>query len=665
MRRASLLGAAAGFVPFVLVLFDFGWNPLRTAGEHRFGSNFYDLQARAFLDGDLALPDGSLGIEGFVVGGRTYMYFPPFPALLRIPVFLATDRLDGRLTAMSMLLAWIVLAAAAGTLFWAVRRVLRPGADVSRGDALACTLFVATVTGATTVVFDASLPWVYHEVYVWAVALSVATAAGLVGLVLGPSTPRVVVTSLCAIAAVLTRTTAGWAMAGAVIVTGVVVAVRSRPRVGAGITLAVGGIVAIATGAALNWAKFRHPYMFPLEHQVWTDVNARRRLALAINGGTITGPQFFPTAVVNYLRPDGIRFVPYFPFVTLPAHPARSYAGAFVDQAYRTGGVPAFMPLPTIAALWGLVRAGRIRPLHRLAAVAVPIAGAAAITGGVLFYGYFAHRYTNEFVPVLVVAGAVAFADAPSRLAGLRRAARVPIVAGALALAVFGAYAHVATGYATARATWKGDRLAGYVAAQERVSGWFGGDTADLVSWSPSVPLEAPTDDLVVVGACDALLLGSGDQYEPWLTVEMRDLTVEVHVGEDGTSPGIARLFTMQGATTRNVTLETGDGDRVRLRIGEGWIFLPTPWYSVEPGTTFEVSLLAEPERDRYRLLVGDVFDEHFPLLESDQHGVKRVAIASFDLPGPSVEQRLGVTLTSRPGPALELCERVASGIDR
>ena len=37
----------------------------------------------------------------------------------------------------------------------------------------------------------------------------------------------------------------------------------------------------------------------------------------------ITGPQFFPTSLVNYFRPDGIRFVDYFPWVTLPAEPAR------------------------------------------------------------------------------------------------------------------------------------------------------------------------------------------------------------------------------------------------------------------------------------------------------------------------------------------------------
>ena len=83
-----------------------------------------------------------------------------------------------------------------------------------------------------------------------------------------------------------------------------------------------------------------------------------------MNGGTITGPQFFSSSFVTYFRPDGIRFVDYFPCITLPAEPARSYGGAFLDQSYRTGSVTAFMPLLFLATLWGFVAAalsGRTR----------------------------------------------------------------------------------------------------------------------------------------------------------------------------------------------------------------------------------------------------------------------------------------------------------------
>ena len=54
-------------------------------------SNFYDLQARAILEGRLDVPRGSLGIEAFVQDGRHYLYFPPGPALLRLPLLAFSD----------------------------------------------------------------------------------------------------------------------------------------------------------------------------------------------------------------------------------------------------------------------------------------------------------------------------------------------------------------------------------------------------------------------------------------------------------------------------------------------------------------------------------------------------------------------------------------------
>ena len=80
-------------------------------------------------------------------------------------------------------------------------------------------------------------------------------------------------------------------------------------------------------GVALNWAKFRHPYIFPLEDQVWTSMSAQRRLALDANGGDLVSPSVLPATLVNYFRPDGIRFTSVFPFITLPAEPAGTTAG--------------------------------------------------------------------------------------------------------------------------------------------------------------------------------------------------------------------------------------------------------------------------------------------------------------------------------------------------
>ena len=111
---ASLWGLAIGFVPFLYVLWNGRLDPLRAAiprgAPGASLSAVYDLQARALFHGSWDVPKGVLGFEAFVVHGRHYTYFGPFASFLRMPILALTDTFDGRLTAPSMLLAWIVTA---------------------------------------------------------------------------------------------------------------------------------------------------------------------------------------------------------------------------------------------------------------------------------------------------------------------------------------------------------------------------------------------------------------------------------------------------------------------------------------------------------------------------------------------------------------------------
>ena len=54
------------------------------------------------MSGHLYVPAGSLGLEGFLYKGHTYTYFGLFPSMLRIPIFLFTHSLDGKLTGCSL-----------------------------------------------------------------------------------------------------------------------------------------------------------------------------------------------------------------------------------------------------------------------------------------------------------------------------------------------------------------------------------------------------------------------------------------------------------------------------------------------------------------------------------------------------------------------------------
>ncbi len=183
-------------------------------------------------------------------------------------------------------------------------------------------------------------PWVYHEAYLWAVASVFGGIYWLVRLLTRPhaGTPCGGCSSSACSASAPARPRAGrcawsWSRWVSSCATG-----RTRPpRHDLWWRVLLAGAVPLLISIAINEYKFGTVYLFPLQDQVWTQVNQHRRDALAANGGTITGPQFFTTSFMAYLRPDGIRFTDYFPFITLPAHPAPSYNGAFVDQSYRTG----------------------------------------------------------------------------------------------------------------------------------------------------------------------------------------------------------------------------------------------------------------------------------------------------------------------------------------
>jgi hypothetical protein len=132
---AAVVALALVAVPYVWTL----WGPWESANPLRttiYEDNFYDLQARAMFHGHLWLPKGSIGIEAFVHDGRQYTYFGLFPSLLRMPILRVTSRLDGRLTAPSMLLAWVATALFAALLVWRVRILLRGPVVMGWGEAI-------------------------------------------------------------------------------------------------------------------------------------------------------------------------------------------------------------------------------------------------------------------------------------------------------------------------------------------------------------------------------------------------------------------------------------------------------------------------------------------------------------------------------------------------
>ena len=119
--------------------------------------NFYDLQAQAMLDGHLYVPNGSLGIEAFVHGGRQYTYFGLFPSLIRLPRAGLHPCYDGRLTSLSLLHRLVRHGGLRSLLLWRVRVVVRGRGARERGGR-GLRGYRGALTGGSVLVYLASSP---------------------------------------------------------------------------------------------------------------------------------------------------------------------------------------------------------------------------------------------------------------------------------------------------------------------------------------------------------------------------------------------------------------------------------------------------------------------------------------------------------------------------
>ena len=659
VRLASLLGVGLGGVVFFLTLLDYGHDVLRGATAFNYASQFFELQATAIMHGHLDIPADSLGIEGFVVDGRTYSYFGIFPALLRIPVMLVTHEYDGRLTLLSMALAWVVYAVMATRLYWLVRERMGRPARLRGLETVLAALFLAAATGGTVLTFDASLPWVYHEVYLWSVASVVGTLYWLLRVLRTPDRTSVKWLFALALVAALTRTTGGWSVCLATIAAGLWFATgrlgRHERRVWVSVVAA--GAVPLLAGIVINWLKFRHPYMFPLQNQVWTQINAHRREVLAANGGTLATLHFFWSSFVNYFRPDGIRFVGYFPWVTLPGEAAKGY-GAVLDQSSRTGSVPAFMPLLFVLTAVSLpVLFLRRRASAGLRQLRLVWLGAFLMTGGVMAYGYIAYRYTSEFVPCLVVGGAVATSALGDWCTGRPRLLQATLVGVVGVLTAFSLLANTVVGYSIAASTYKGPELESYLAQQLSVSG---SDLAwqKLVYASPGDPIGGKADELWIRGDCDALFFNTGEEGNPWALVQERDTAVVVRTGPR-IRPGTYPLMETSAGRISVVKLEVGADRSARIvimRDGER-----------RTGQRFDLAPLAEVRigaRNLPELDVAEIsstpggFVDYVPTAGSD--AAQRPVFGHVVLTPQVLDASSGLTVSPADTLPLPLCQRIA-----
>ena len=553
----------------------------------------FDLQARALLDGRLSMPDGSLGFEGFLIDGRTYAYFGIFPSLIRLPILLVTDHFDGRLTVLSMLVAYAVAYVSAVRVIGRTRALLRPGQAWSRTGTVAAGLLLLVLGLGSNLLFLGSAAWMYHEASLWGAAGVLASFAATLSYLDRPRLRSVVAAGAWATVAWLSRGSVGLAPSVALGLLGLThlsgarwLAVLApgpageagtgwrRDRRSAAALLGAAAVGGLLFGA-INTAKFGSPTRLPMDRQVasfnpWPE----RREALEVYDGSLFSARLIPSVLVQTFRPDLVAPSSTWPFVRQRAVEPPVWGDLVFDTVEPSSGLTVTSPLLLVLGGIGVVAGVRPRRSGRAGVSAAPLRpfllGGLAATYAPLTIAFIAQRYLTDALPLLVVAaaGGVAVLDgwqpAPARAARLR-----PVALGGLAvLAAFGVYVTLATSWSFQRFGVPPDGAARAAGLRTQLA------VSDLVGSPPSatryatLPDRAPRAGLAVRGECLGLYQGQADGG--WTPVEVSAAggqpAFRVRL-DDGTANPSSALATVGEADDHVVVTVEGSGAGSRFRL--------------------------------------------------------------------------------------------------
>jgi hypothetical protein len=622
LARAWLIGGVPTFVVYAWVLMAERWSPLQV----QFFDNFYDAQARSLFQGRLDVPRDAVGFEGFLIDGKTYIYFGPFPALLRMPILAVTDRFDGRLTTLSMLVAMALLVWATFRLACVVRGMVRGAAPVGPRETMAMSVLAVAVL-ASPPFFLASAAVVYHEAALWGLALTVAGYDAAVRWQRDPTGRRLAVASALITCAILSRQTLALGALATLGVAGLGLVVhrwRTQPQAADQRrnlvrrtlpALALAGLVPLVASSALNYAKLGQLFGLPMDRQLQSIMTDDRDDVIAANA-TFVGLEYVSTTGRQYLASAGLDVRRDFPWIDFPRQgPKLVDEEATFDELDWSSSMPASAPalvvLTAAGAAWSIAAFRRRRDRDHRDRLLPLWAGTAVGGVSVLAFGYIANRYLNDIYPVALAGGLIGFHAAGAASARWSPWLRRGLMAGAGVLVTFGALVNGALALEyqrergpavpeSWRAGWVDWRVALPGARQPHVVG-------------PGDDLPAVADgDLLVVGDCDGLYVGVDDK---WRAVErgpgvgVHDLSVDVDwlpVGER------VPLVTFGRGDTSTVVGLVRTGDReVRVDVlGPDMPGEAAEWQLGEPvdlggTTTFRAS--TDPRQPTANVAHGDL----------------------------------------------------------
>jgi hypothetical protein len=368
----------------------FGWDEREVLGSA------YDSLARSLRQGSAEVRYEDIQWEVWRAGDRTFMYFGPFPALLRVLPDLLVPSRYGLWSRASGFLAMVLCLGAVTAI---ARRQLADNERLdARGRAVLFFAAVAAVGMGSSLVLVGSLANLYHEAILWGLCAALWGVFFALGVLRDGAEAWWSLAGLAVAAGVafLSRVTFGlplYALVVGLALRLLLLQVRQERRsfmpVAARIALVL--LPALAAGLFQLWynhARFGSPFEFA----PFTAYDAAKPKGVdsAFHWSRM------PSGALAYFRISWENFSLQAPFLVF-ARPA-----VFRPELYRD--LTTLLISPLLVSPWlvvslvgGWVLPGRTRERRWLALCALPFAAQCLL---IFAYYWLAYRFTTEFLPL-------------------------------------------------------------------------------------------------------------------------------------------------------------------------------------------------------------------------------------------------------------------------
>lgn len=379
-------------------------------------NHFYSAQASSLLDGHVDVPVAALPGECIMERGKCYGYFGITPSILRLPVvaFNPSRGLAGGFLLFAALLGMISSVLVVNEI-WA-QAARRWASDFNHSPWWSSAVFIMSLVAVTlgSIFYQLTQPNVYHEAIAWCVAF---TTVGFWLILKWFGTGRIVYLWLAVVSMVFAANARPTAMVTAMalgVVIVILVCLDGRPwrakvrHIPPALSLAS---LPFGTAVAVFMWKFHSPTPNFTHHVQMGGGNPAWAAMSLANGGKFISPEFLPTMLWAYFRPDSLIVergsLGFAASVLVPPTPLGGYMlepTASLTNLYPVGLLFGFLVLIFARIRWTSAtrlptpRSGFCGP-WAVRGFLFALASGAILT---LMNVYGSNRYLGDFVPFIV-----------------------------------------------------------------------------------------------------------------------------------------------------------------------------------------------------------------------------------------------------------------------